>query len=228
MSKHNSSRQMTNIAAAASVGIVRGGHGTEGMHKKGMYGYEILRPLPGRVDEVIALQAKIAQARQIRDFKEAIVLRDKVHALLHTVEAGDFINLVTTVGHNFDLDTLLGGSGYTAAWYIGLIGTTSYTTGPAAGDTSASHGGWAEFTGYSEGARQTPSFGAAAAGVKATSAPVEFSITSAQTVKGAFLISNSTKGGSTGTLFSAGLFSNGDKAVDNGDTLRVSYQLTQT
>lgn len=131
-------------------------------------------------------------------------------------------NLVTTVGKNFALDTVLSGSAYTAAWYLGLIDAAGYSA-VAAGDTAASHAGWAEFTGYSNGTRPAPSWGAASGGSKASTA-TSFSINAAGTVKGAILISNSTKGGTTGTLYSAGLFSGGDKVVAAGDTLNVSYQ----
>jgi hypothetical protein len=92
----------------------------------------------------------------------------------------------------------------------------------AAGDTSASHAGWTESTAYSNGTRPAPSWGAAAAGSKASTATA-YNINGTDTIKGAFLITNSTKGGSTGVLYSAGLFSGGDRAVVNGDTLNVTY-----
>lgn len=137
-------------------------------------------------------------------------------------------NLVTTVGRNDMLDKHLAGSAYTAAWYLGLIGATSYTTGPAVGDTSASHAGWAEDQNYSQAARPTTAWNAAAAGSKALSSSATFSINASTTIKGCFLISVSTKGGTTGILFSAGTFSGGDKVLSNGDTLSVAYtaQLT--
>jgi hypothetical protein len=134
----------------------------------------------------------------------------------------DIENLVTMVGKNDALDKYFAGSGYTAAWYMGLISSASYTTGPAAGDTSASHGGWTEDQNYSAGTRPAPSWNAAAAGSKATQA-VSFSINATTTIKGCFLITNNTKGGTTGILYSAGLFSGGDKAVANGDTLNVTW-----
>ena len=75
-------------------------------------------------------------------------------------------NLVTTVGKNFALDTLLSGSGYTASVVMGLKGTGS----AAVGDTQASHAGWLEVglanaPAYS-GSRKTPAFSAASAGSK--------------------------------------------------------------
>lgn len=136
-------------------------------------------------------------------------------------------NLVTTVGKNDILDKYLAGSTYTATPVMGLKGTGS----AAAGDTQASHAGWLEqglanaptYTGN----RPVPSFGAAAAGVKATSAAVAFAITSTGTVHGVFINNggSATKDNTTGVLFSAGDFSGGSRAVISGDTLNVTYSL---
>lgn len=136
-------------------------------------------------------------------------------------------NLVTTVGKNDALDKHLGGSAYTAAWYMGLIGAASYTA-IAVGDTAASHAGWTESTAYSEGARPTASFSAASSGSKALSSAVVFTMNANTTIKGCFLISNATKGGTTGVLYSAGLFTAGDKVLQTGDTLQVSYTASLT
>jgi hypothetical protein len=137
--------------------------------------------------------------------------------------SADIENLVTTVGKNDALDKYLAGSSYTAAWYLGLIGSASYTTGPAIGDTAASHAGWVEDTSYSQGSRPTAAFAGASGGSKALSSAAVFTMNANVTIKGCCLISNATKGGTTGILYSAGLFSGGDKIVQSGDTLNVSY-----
>lgn len=133
-------------------------------------------------------------------------------------------NLVVTQGKNDLLDKYLSGSSYTATWFLGLIDSTGWSA-VAAGDTAATHAGWAESTAYSNSTRPAPSWGAAASASKASTATA-FNVNATATIKGAFLISNSTKGGTTGILYSAGLFSGGDRAVANGDTLNVTYTAT--
>jgi len=122
------------------------------------------------------------------------------------------------------------GSSYTATWYLGLYGAAS-SNNPAAGDTMSSHAGWTEVTAYSQANRPTCTFGTpttANPSVATNSAsPATFSINGTTTVGGAFLTSNNTKGGTTGTLYSAADFSApGDRSVVSGDTLTVTYTLS--
>ena len=122
------------------------------------------------------------------------------------------------------------GTTYTAAWYLGLYGSGA-TNSPAAGDTMSSHAGWTEVVAYSQATRPACTFGTpttANPSVATNSAsPATFSINGTTTVGGAFLTSNNTKSGTTGTLFSAADFgSPGDRSVVSGDTLSVTYTLS--
>lgn len=139
-------------------------------------------------------------------------------------------NLVVNVGLQ-DMNTkYFSGSGYTALWYIGLYGAGS-TNNPAAGDTAASHAGWTEVTAYSQATRPQAVFGTATTAdpsvISNSGSVAVFSINGTTTVGGAFLISNNTKGGTTGILFSAADFlAPGDRSVVSGDTLNVTYQFS--
>lgn len=142
-------------------------------------------------------------------------------------------NLVTTVGKNEVLDKALAGLSYTVTGpYLGLISSTSYSA-VAISDTMSSHGGWTEAGGTNaptySGNRKTTVWASASAGAKALTAPLSFAITSSGTVKGCFMVfgaaATNTVDGTAGILLSAGLFTGGDKAVANGDTLNVSYSL---
>lgn len=136
-----------------------------------------------------------------------------------------FDNLVTTVGKNKLLDSILGNAA-AGAVVMGLKGTGA----AAAVDTQASHAAWSEVGGANApaytGNRPTPAFSAAAAGSKATSAAVAFAITSTGTVAGAFINIGglATKDDTTGTLFSAGDFA-ASRSVASGDTVNVTYTL---
>lgn len=136
-------------------------------------------------------------------------------------------NLVVNEGLQYMNAKTFTGSSYTAAWYLGLYGAGASNT-PAAADTMASHAGWTEVTAYSQTTRPACNFGTpttADPSVATNSASAAtFSINATTTVGGAFLTTDSTKGGTTGTLFSAADFqSPGDRSVVSGDTLSVTY-----
>jgi hypothetical protein len=139
----------------------------------------------------------------------------------------DIHNLVTTVGKNLTMDTILGNSA-AGAVVMGLKGVGT----PNVADTQASHITWLEVglanaPTYS-GNRKTPVFSAASGGSKTTSAAVVFSMTGSGTVAGCFINigGSATIDNTTGTLFSAGDFTAGSKTVTSGDTLNVSYTAT--
>jgi hypothetical protein len=139
-------------------------------------------------------------------------------------------NLVVNQGLQYMCGTALTSVTQITTWYIGLYGAGASNT-PAAGDTMASHAGWTEVVPYSNATRPTCTFATATTAnpsVATNSASVAvFNINATSTVGGAFLVSNSTKSGSTGTLFSAADFSSpGDRSVASGDTLNVTYTLS--
>jgi hypothetical protein len=134
-------------------------------------------------------------------------------------------NLVVNQGLQDMNAKYFSGSGYTAAWFIGLITGPGSGTTIAAADTLASKA-WTEFTNYT-GNRKTAVFGTATTAdpsvINNTASPASFAITGAGgNVAGAFLASVAT--GTSGILFSASDFqSPGDRIVVSGDTLNVTY-----
>jgi hypothetical protein len=136
-------------------------------------------------------------------------------------------NLVVNQGLQ-DMNTkYFKGSGYTATWYIGLYGAAS-SNNPLATDTAATHPGFTEITPYSNATRPVATFGTATTAdpsvIDNSGSVASFTINASATVGGAFLISDNTKGGSAGVLFSAADFAApGDRAVVSGDTLLVTY-----
>lgn len=133
-------------------------------------------------------------------------------------------NVVANVGLDDLLDKYLKGSAYTAAFYVGL---TDGTPTVAAGDTMASHAGWAEVTAYSESVRETLTLGTVASqSVNNGDNKASYSINGSATVGGCFVTTDNTKSGSSGTLYSVGAFTGGDRSVVNGDTLNVTVTCT--
>ena len=136
-------------------------------------------------------------------------------------------NLVVNEGLAYMAGSALTSVTAITTWYIGLYGAGASNT-PAAADTMSSHAGWTEVVPYSNATRVACTFVTATTAdpsVATNSAsPATFNINATSTVGGAFLVSNSTKSGTTGTLFSASDFSApGDRSVVSGDTINVTY-----
>jgi len=138
-------------------------------------------------------------------------------------------------GLQYMCGTALTSTAQITTWYIGLYGAGA-TNSPNATDTMSSHGaqgagGWTEITPYSNATRPACTFAAATLANPSvatnTASPAAFTINGTATVGGAFLVSNNTKGGSTGTLFSAADFAApGDRSVVSGDTINLTYTLS--
>lgn len=133
-------------------------------------------------------------------------------------------NLVTTAGLNDSLTQHFKGSSYTAAWYVGITdGSPTF----AAGDTMSSHAGWTEVAAYDEANRQTLTLGSVSAGsVDNSASKAVFTISTNSTViGGAFLVTNNTKGGTTGTLYGGAAFA-ANRTLNDDDTLTITVTLT--
>lgn len=150
--------------------------------------------------------------------------RDK-HGQLKWVEEMD--NIVPNVGLNDVLEQYLKGAGYTAAFFVGL---TDGTPTVAAGDTMASHPGWAELAAYDEATRPALTLGTVAAqSVDNSASRAVFTISAnSTTIGGAFIATVNTKSGTGGVLYSVAAFNAGDKGLDDGDTLNVTVTCTAT
>ncbi len=133
-------------------------------------------------------------------------------------------NGVVDVGANHVLECEFHSGSQVLAWYIGLVDNSGYT-GWATGDTMASHAGWTESTIYSATTRPQWTCGTAASRQITNASTVDFSINASGVLKGIFITSDSTKGGTTGTLWAVALFSS-TVSVSNGDTLKVTYTIS--
>ena len=55
-----------------------------------------------------------------------------------------------------------------------------------------------------------------------------YSINGTTTIGGAFIVTNNTKGGSTGILYGGGALAEGNRSLVNGDSLAVQATLSAT
>jgi len=133
-------------------------------------------------------------------------------------------NLVVNEGLDHVLNTVFHSGTQIGTWHLGLF-EGNYT--PAANVTAATIAAQAtESTAYDEATR--PEYVEAAAAnqsVTNSANKATFTINATKTIYGAFLVSNSTKGSTSGTLFSAARFNSPKQVVDD-DQLLLTYTFT--
>jgi hypothetical protein len=149
-------------------------------------------------------------------------------------------NVVTTEGATDLVNKYFKGSGYTAAWYLGLISGTSYTSGPAITDTATNLSGtgnsWTECSATYAPDYDTPAgtnraqitFGSPSGTDPvslASASTVDITFSGSGTVKGAFIAAGTTRLATTAPLYSAALFT-GDKTVADNDQLKVTVTVS--
>lgn len=136
-----------------------------------------------------------------------------------------FHNIVVEEGVDDSLDKHFKGSGYTAAWYVGI---TSATPTFAYADTMSSHAGWEEASPlWADTARPTLILGTVGGGSVSNSASkATFSIVADGTAGGAFVTTGSARGSADGILYGGGSFTSGNRSLLNGDTLNITVTLS--
>ena len=135
-------------------------------------------------------------------------------------------NLVVYQGLNHLNDVVFHAATQVHPWYVGLF-EGNYT--PVSTETAATIAASAtETTAYTASTRQTYTEAASSSQSTTNSAsPATFTFNASKTIYGAFLISDSTKSGTTGTLFSAARFS-ASKSVVSSDQLLLTYTFTSS
>jgi roadblock/LC7 domain-containing protein len=111
-------------------------------------------------------------------------------------------------------------SGPQRLWYFGLIDNASFSAITNA-DTMGVHA-WLESTAYAEATRPQWSPNVASA-VASNTTVATFTANANVTVRGLFISSSNTKGGSTGILWCAGAQT--AQALEAGQVLRATYTL---
>jgi hypothetical protein len=173
-----------------------------------------------------------SQVERPREFSNLLESKGK-YGLIHLrrengiyipIREIEFTNGVTDVGKTYMLDATFNAATQSSSWYLGLIaGATTPTLSNS--DTAASHTGWSEFLSYNESVRQAWAISASSGNTVTGTSPGVFTIGTVATntyVAGGFVISDSTKSGTTGILWSTGLYTN-SVPVQTTDVFKLGY-----
>ncbi len=151
----------------------------------------------------------------------AVEHRDK-HGVLKGVY--DIPNGIVDEGLENLLDVHFHVATQITAWFIGIVDNSGFSAFADA-DVMSGHAGWNEFTTYTEATRVAWAEDVPASRAITNTTSADFSITGSGTLKGIFLVSNSTKSGTTGVLWATAAFAS-TVAVVNGDSLKITYTVS--
>lgn len=136
----------------------------------------------------------------------------------------EFPNGITNAGKDSLLNVYFHSATQITTWYVGLVDNSGFSAFAAA-DTASSHSGWTESQDYGESTRVSWGMDASSGQSITNSTADTFTMNATKTIKGIFVISNSTKGGTTGTLWSTAAFGS-TVSVNSADLLKVTYTVS--
>lgn len=137
-------------------------------------------------------------------------------------------NILPTTNLNDVLNVYWGAGSQSTTWYLGMVDNAGFSAF-ASTDTAASHAGWTENTNTSLTARPvwTPGAAASASISNPTAVTIPMNPSTTCTIKGFFLSTSNTLGGTAGML-SAEAALGTPQLCNNGDTLKLTYTLNAT
>lgn len=175
-----------------------------------------------------ALRLKESIHHEVDRPKNKLGLKGKFHLEVwrkgQMVEKVDFDNGIVNEGLTHLLEVGFHNGAQTNPWYIGLISNSGFSSLNNA-DTMNSHAGWLESSAYDEPNRPQWTAGTAANRSITNASTVDFTIDATVTIRGIFITSNNVKGGSTGILWSTGVFGS-TVALQDDDVLKITYSLS--
>ena len=130
-------------------------------------------------------------------------------------------NLVVNDGLDHLLNVVFHGTTPVSPWYVGLVADTPTID---ATDTLASHAGWTEDANYTDDRKEFVEGAASSQSISNSGNAAAFAIDDTTILAGAFICSAAT--GTSGTLFCAAAFTQGDRSVASGDQVNVTYTLS--
>lgn len=133
-------------------------------------------------------------------------------------------NDITNLGLDTILNVMFNAGTQATTWYMGLVNNAGFSA-LSNSDTMGGHAGWTEYQTYDEAARPEWTAGDASSQQMTNAVEVVFTIGGTATLKGVFITTSQTKGGTTGTLWSTAPFAL-PVAVQDDDVLKLTYTVT--
>ena len=135
-------------------------------------------------------------------------------------------NAATDAGLNDLLSVGFAGGTQRLAWYLGLISSSGFSA-ISGSDTMAAHAGWSEITAYGSATRPQWTPLSVSGKLAQNTDTVNFTMSATSSLRGIFVVSENTKGGTSGILWATALLPAAQQLVNN-QVIRVTYGVQAT